>query len=38
MLIEPLQALFAWASANVPRVAGARERYEQKQLAGAALL
>ena len=37
-LIEPLQALFAWASANVPHMVEARQRYEQKQIAEAALL
>ena len=37
-LIDPLQVLFQWAQANLPRMAEARLDYEQKQLQEAALL
>ena len=37
-LTGPLQVLFQWAQANLPRMAEARVRYAQKQLDEAALL
>lgn len=37
-LIDPLEELYQWARANLPRMAEAQIRYQEKQLQEAALL